>query len=212
MPHPFFDFRQGRPGIQLGGHTGHSDPFEPTGSDPVEVAHFRADIQRQAVKCDAVANGEADAAELVVIHPNAVIEWIPARRNAEIRDGSKHHFLQGHHQINNAKSRFLNIDDGVDDQLSGAVIGDVSSPLDLQELDMVIFQEMLGYGKIFASASAAHGQNRGVLNKEDNIPVQPIVMPGRHKLVLKPAGYFVRDQRKVCEETSHGICPVAAHW
>ena len=61
---------------------------------PREGSKVKIDIECQAVESDAVANGDADAAQLVVVHPDTMIARIASGGYPAILGQAQHQFLQ----------------------------------------------------------------------------------------------------------------------
>ena len=61
------------------------------------------------------------------------------------------------------------IDDGVADELSGAVIGDVAATVDLVQLDVARGELLVGGDDVFAMRVAAEGEDGEVLEQQQRV-------------------------------------------
>ena len=71
----------------------HTHPEQSAGIDPGKGGKIKVDIERQAVKGYAVANGDADAAEFLLTCPNPVIAGIAVGDNAACRSEADHYLF-----------------------------------------------------------------------------------------------------------------------
>jgi hypothetical protein len=61
------------------------------------------------------------------------------------------------------------VEDGVADELAGAVIGDVATAVDLVDFDAALGEELVGREDIGAAGVAAEGEDRRVFEEEERV-------------------------------------------
>ena len=96
--------------------------------------------------------------------------------HAEVLAGEDERFFHEADEVDRAEVRaFLagevaaQVEDGVADELAGAVIGDVAAAVDLVDFDLFLGEEFVGCEDVGAGAVAAEGENGWVLEEEERV-------------------------------------------
>ena len=127
------------------------------GDDPLEVAQVGGDVEREAVRGDALRDVDADGGDLLLRDaaagdgPDAGELADALREHAEVAAGADEDLFEQADEVDRAEVRALlagevaaQIEDGVADELAGAVVGDVAAAVDLVELDAALAEELVG--------------------------------------------------------------------
>ena len=113
------------------------------GAHTVEVA---VDVERHAVKAGAAANAQADAGELDPIHVDArriaAAGRFDAVPGAQVDDA----LFQAAHEIAHAQARAPQIDERVDHELAGSVVGHLAAAVDLDHRDVAGREQVFRLG------------------------------------------------------------------
>ena len=90
---------------------------------------------------DSMPDGNADAAELVAVTPDAATPRITLRNHAAIGSQAQHQLFKTRNVVGHGKLIGPQADYRIDDQLTRAVVGDVAAPLDLHHLNAMSGKE-----------------------------------------------------------------------
>ena len=93
----FFYFDQSHFPAGFLAETGHTYSGETAGIDPGKRREIQVDIEGQAVKGNTVADGNADAAEFFITHPDPVVAGVAVGDNPACRSQADHHLFQAMH-------------------------------------------------------------------------------------------------------------------
>ena len=96
-------------------------------NDHLEVAEISIHIQRESVACYPSRNSHSNRRDFFITYPNARKPYDAPAFNSVIRDRANQHFFEVAHVAMNVTAIRFEIDDGITDELTGAVIGDVSA-------------------------------------------------------------------------------------
>ena len=151
---------------------------------------------------DPVPDGDADAAELVVAAPDAAAPRITPRDHAAIGSQPQHQLFETGDMIGHGKMAGSQMDNRIDDQLTGTVIGDVPAPLDLHHLNTASSKEGFGNTQVFTAASPPEGEDCRVLGDQDRV-VLPSRQPCRNQLQLQFAHGLVVGKSEMAEPQPH---------
>jgi len=88
------------------------------------------------------------------------------------------------------------IEDGVADELAGAVVGDVPAAVDFVKGDTAAQEELIGGEDVGAAGVAAEGENRGVFEEEEGVLDVTGQAQGRD-LCLNAEGFVVGNAAEV---------------
>ena len=130
--------------------------------DGGEVA---ADVEGEAVHADPVADTDADGGDFSVDHPCAGEAFAAAGCDAEVGANFDQQVLEGAQVAMKVLTMVAEVEDGIADELAGAVIGGLAAAIDLDD----------GMGKMRGAAQAglvrgaANGVNRVVLEEQELI-------------------------------------------
>jgi hypothetical protein len=97
------------------------------GNDVLEIAQVGGDVQRETVRGDPSADVHADGADFAPAHPNAGQLGNAAGLDAEIGQRIDDGLLDGPDVSAHVALPFAQVQDGIADELAGAVIGDVAA-------------------------------------------------------------------------------------
>lgn len=118
--------------------------------DEVEVIHIRIKVDGQAVECDPSPDPDADGGDLcrliglevvLRIDPDAGGVGVGVGGDVVVREGGNDRGFEGADVFVDAESGGVEIDDGVGDELAGAVVGDIAASVGLVEGDALGFEE-----------------------------------------------------------------------
>ena len=93
--------------------------------NPFEVGHGKIDVQSHSMETDSLPDSQANTAKLFVTDPDTSIPGISRSLDAERFGNAEHDFFEHEDQFRDAESLTIQIQDGIDHHLAGAVIGDV---------------------------------------------------------------------------------------
>jgi hypothetical protein len=145
------------------------------GNDEVEVAEVGGDVEGETVGGDPAADVDADGSEFLFgdiagrLHPDAGFAGDAIGGEAEIGGGADHGLFEGADVPVNVAADGIDIEDGVADDLAGAMIGDVSSAVGFTELHIFLAEDIFGGEEIFLAGAAAECQDVGMLAKEEDV-------------------------------------------
>ena len=156
------------------------------GNDPGEVTEVGGDVEREAVGGDALCNMDADGGDLLFLHgaagvgPDAGAFADALGGHAEVLAGEDEGLLQEADEVDGTEMRAAfageiaaEVEDGITDELAGAVIGDVTAAVDLVDLDAFAGEQIVGGEDVGASGVAAEGQDGRVLHQEERVADGP---------------------------------------
>ena len=136
-------------------------------------------------------------AELLAAHPQAGQPLHAGRVNAVVGGRTHQHLLEVAHVAVHVASIRVQVDDGIADDLSGAVVGDVAAAAVFEHVDAACRERVRRRENVRASAVAAHAERQDVrmLDEEEQIadaPRAPVV----HERALQRQRIGIRDQAK----------------
>ena len=152
------------------------------GDDPVEVAQVGGDVQGEAVRGDALGDVDADGGDLLLA--NAAARQCPDAgefadalgRDAEVAAGADEGLFHQADEVDGTEVRATfagkvaaQVEDGVADELAGAVVGDVAAAVDLVELDAAAGEQFVGGEDVGAGGVAAEGENGRMLEQKERV-------------------------------------------
>src|SRR5450631_4510077 len=122
--------------LQLGPERGHAGILDAAGDDPVERGEVRGDVQREAVLGRLAADADADGDDLALRpvnrrrEPDTRTAWYAHGSQAVVGDGADERLLQAAYVVDHVHP-IRKRHDGIADELSGAVPGDLAAPVDV---------------------------------------------------------------------------------
>jgi hypothetical protein len=155
------------------------------GIDELKVTEVGGDVEGEAVGGDSAGDVDADGADfsfasragLLVVKaaPNAGesgdATGTDAVDSAEADEGFFHHADEVDWTEAAAAGvlKAAEIEDGVADQLSGAVVGDVAPAIDFVQGDTAAGQQFIRGKDVGSAGVAAEGEDRGMLEQKDGV-------------------------------------------
>lgn len=121
------------------------------------------------MKSDAVTDGDADAAEFSVPHPDPVIAGITPGNNPAFGCEVDHEFFQTAHILSHPKPRLAQVQYRIHHQLPWAVIGYITATFDMQQRYLPFPQEFLCHHQMLAATPSAEGEGVGVFGHQEDI-------------------------------------------
>jgi len=183
------------------------------GNDEVEVAEVGGNVVGEAVGGDPAADVYADGGEFFFgniarrLDPNAGFAGDAVGGDAEIGGGPDHGLFEGADVPVNVAADGIEIENGVADDLAGAVIGDVAATVGFAELDILLAQDIFGGEEIFLVGVSAERQNVRVFAEEEDV-VDDAGFSGGDKALQEGVGVGPGEEAEVgCEKGVH-----AGHW
>ena len=148
-------------------------PGDAARNDQIKVSQIGGHIVREAVRSDPAAQVHAKRRELFfaggVIHPNSVVGRDAASSHAEIGRGANHHFFELLDVPAHVAAMLREIQDGIADDLAGAVIGDVAAAIARMEGDVHLREQAFAGTQVFAFAIAAESDHVRMLAEQQDI-------------------------------------------
>ena len=140
------------------------------------------DVQREAMRGDALRDVDADGGNLLFGNassgecPYAGALADALSHDTEVAAGSDEGFFEQANEVHRTEVRaFLSreiaaqVDDGIADELAGAVIGDVAAAVNLVEFDALSHKEFVGREDVAAVRVATEGEDRRMLEHQERI-------------------------------------------
>jgi hypothetical protein len=145
------------------------------GNDKVEIAEVGGDVVSEAVGGDPAADVDADGGKFFFgyvaggLNPDAGFAGDAIGGDAEIGGGTDHGLFEGADVPVNVAANRIEIEDGVANDLAGAMISDVAAAICFAELYVFLAEDVFGGEKIFPAGVAAEGEDVGVLAEEEDV-------------------------------------------
>src|SRR6266581_1770061 len=170
----------------------HLDSGDSAGNDPLELGEVRRDVQREPMPRDPLLHVDPDAGDLPAPPPgpHAGVTRVPLGGYAEVGERVDQCLLQGAEIPVEIRLVAGQVDDGVADELSGPVEGNVTAALDLEHLDAVAADEMVRV------EVAAQRHYRGMLEEEEPVARQAPVDARLRERALPLERFGVRLRRQ----------------
>lgn len=145
--------------------------------------------------------------------PDAGSSGDPLGGNAEAAAGADEGFFKVTDVIDGAESRgeAMEIDDGVADELTGAVISNVASAVDFVDLDATVGEKIIRRQDVVATRVTAEGKDRRMLEEQEGVS-DAACMAGLDELLLKGERGGVVDSAKMDEVEDHLRCQQTKVW
>jgi len=116
--------------------------------DQIEVAQIGGDVVGEAVGSDPAADVDADGSEFFFrgsgLDPDARFTRDAIRGNTEVGGGTDHRFFEGADIPANIAFDFVEIEDGITDDLAWTVICDVTAATGDVEFDFLLTKDVFG--------------------------------------------------------------------
>jgi hypothetical protein len=168
--------------------------------DEIEIAEIGRDIVSETVGGDPAADVDADGSEFFFLgsglDPNAGFARDAVSGDAEIGGGPDHGFFEGAHVPAYVTLDFVEIEDGITDDLAWTMVGYVPAAIGGVEFDISLTENVFGSEEIRTVGVAAEGNNVSMLAEEENV-VDRIGFSGGDEVLLKGVGVGIGDEAKV---------------
>ena len=181
------------------------------GNDEVEIAEVCGDVEGEAVGGDPAADVDTDGGEFFFgdiagrLDPDAGFAGDPIGGDAEIGGGTDHGFFEGADVPVNIAADWIEIEDGIADDLAGAVIGDVATAVRFAELDIFLAEDIFGGEKIFLAGVAPESDDMGMFAEEEDV-ADSAGFAGSDDSLLEGVGVGPGKEAEVGdEEWRHGV-------
>ena len=176
-----------------------------TGNDEVEVAEVGGDVEGEAVGSYPAADVDADGGEFFLwdiarrMNPDAGFAWDAIRGDAEIAGGADHGLFERADVPVDVAADGIEIEDGVADDLAGAVVGDIAAAVGFAELDIFLTEDILGGYKIFLAGVAAEGEDMRMFAEEEDV-VDGVGFAGNDNALLEGVGVGPGEEANVADD------------
>lgn len=177
----------------------HTHPGKPTGIDPGKGLKINVNVQGQPMEGDSVANGNADAAQLLLANPDAMIPRISNRDNPTCRSQANHHLFEAMHIFGDTEPSLVQMQYRVQDQLPRTMVGDIATTLNVHQGDLPGGQKLLGDHEVLTAAAPAEGKGGRVLGDKEKIVYRLPRPSSFHQGQLQGIGRSIVDQAKIDE-------------
>ena len=135
---------------------------------------------------------DAQGGDFFVTHPDPAQFFNPPGCDSKPGNKADHGFFQMPYITGNAEMVQPDVENRIDDQLTGAVVRDVSAPVGQNDFDLS-FLENLGSEEILDLPRLAYGDDRRMLEKQKDI-LDFLPNPRLGQSVLQGKGFFIIDQ------------------
>jgi hypothetical protein len=175
------------------------------GNDQVKIAEVGGDVEGETVGGDPAADVDADGGEFFFgdiarrLNPEAGFAGDAMGGDAEIGGRADHDFFEGADVPVNVAADGIEIENGIADDLPGAVIGDVTAAIGFAELDIFLAEDIFGGEKIFLAGVAAEGEDVGMLAEEEDV-VDGAGFAGDGNALLEGVGVGPGEKAEVGDE------------
>ena len=174
-------------------------------NDEVEITKVGGDVEGEAMGGDPAADVDADGRKLFFgdvagrMNPDPGFAGDPIGGDAEIGGGADHGFFEGADIPVNVAADKIEIENGVADELAGAMIGDVAAAIGFAKLDIFLAQDILGGEKILLAGVAAKGEDVRMFAEEEDVVDGTGFARGDNTL-LKSVGIGPGEKAEVADE------------
>jgi len=176
--------------------------------DPFERLKIQRHIERQPVIARAAANAQADAREFGAVDVDPRCCARPARRHTQFGGVGDDGILERHDHLPNPERTALQVDERVHDELAGAVIGHLSTAVDLHHGNVPNGLKMLPIGV------EAEREHRRMFQEPNFIASRRVAFVG--KALHRPPSGLVGHQPEVADQRRFGhrsgACLTGLRW
>lgn len=174
------DLLHGRAGgPEPGGEAGDASTGEAAGNDEVEVVEVGGDIESQAVHGDPAPDAHPDGADFFAGVIFAGAQWgggpdtggarFAVGVDSEGSAGLDGGFFEKSDVVVESQAEEVEVEDGVDDELSRAVVGDVAAAIGVEKFDAQSLQEFRWRAQVAAGGGPARdGDDGWVMFDQEN--------------------------------------------
>jgi hypothetical protein len=118
------------------------------------------------MKADPSPDGNAEGSHFEVLHPNAAVLRITVSLNAEIGKNLYYNFFEQIDKPTDGEVSLSQMNDGIDDQLPGAMVGDISSSFNSLNFYSLRGQLFSVGQNVVLAATPTQGYDRFVLHQQ----------------------------------------------
>jgi len=184
----------------LGRDRRHPHRGDTAGNDEVEVTEIRRDVEGKAVPGDPIASMNADRRDLAIVDPDTGVRRAPRSRELVRRERLDEKFLNLALVPVQVALLLLQVDDGVADELSGPVKGDITAALDLEQLDALL-PEIFGRREhMSALGRSPERDDRRMLDEQQHVLVDAPGNPRARDFALEHERVGIRLPAKIDDE------------
>ena len=145
---------------------------------------------------DPTAQVHADGTDFSAADPNAGEALTAGGLDVGFGEGIDDHLFECADVGNDVALPIAEVEDGVDDELAGAVVGDIAAAVGVDELDARLREELFGGEEVFAMTVAAHGDDVRVFEEEKLVRDEAGFALG-HEFLLQGEGLAKGDAAQV---------------
>ena len=166
---------------------GHLPVGDAAGNNPLEIAEVGRDVEGEAMRSDTLRDMNADRGDLLLRYraacksPNASATADPLRGHAKIATGADEYLFEKADEIDRAEVRAAlareiatQVDDWIADKLARAMVGYVSTTIDLVDLHASTGEVLVRSKNVGARGVTAQSEHRGMLQEEQRVADAPL--------------------------------------
>ncbi len=139
------------------------------GDDETEMTHVGVYVERESVEGDPFVDADADGGHFGPVYPDAGKAFHAFAGQSVFTKHANDHFFEGAEIPPDGAAPVVEIEDGIGDELAGAVVGSVSSTIHFDNLDSFLGIAFLGEQEMFRVCIAPEGDYGGVFEQEQGI-------------------------------------------
>jgi hypothetical protein len=163
---------------------------KPAGDDQIEVGHIGIDVERQPVCRNAAGYVDTDGTELLTAHEDPPLLRNPIGNQPEVASDSDHALLENLNESSRTHSSAVEIDDGIEHDLTWPVIGHVTAPAHPSDLDTEL-SETRWIGDDVRRIAAVPQRDDWLVFEDDNGIWNLIAKPSELEVILEPEGLVI---------------------
>jgi len=179
-----------------------------TRNDEVEMTQVGRNVVGQAMRSDPTADVHANGGKFLFAvasgYPDAGFARNAVSGDTEIGTGTDHGFFESANVPSDISLDIGEVQNGIADDLPGAMIGDISTPVRDLEFYSLLPQNVFGGEKIRSVGIAAEGDDMGVFAEKENVMDGPGLASSDDPL-LQGKSVGVGDEAEVGNEAR-------GHW
>src|SRR5579871_745877 len=163
---------------------------QPARHDVPEVAQVCCVIQCKSMRSDPAADVNADGCDLLSLNPNAGAAQETLGLDAEFVQSVDNRLLHGPNIGDHVALPFSQIENGISDDLTGAMIGDVAAPIGGMKGNAGAAQDFFARQQIFGVPVAAERDDVRVLDDQELVGNElPLAL--LHQVLLYAEGFSI---------------------
>ena len=161
-------------------------PRKTTWNDQLKMLEIRLDVQGQSVHRTPTTQPNPHGTDLSIEfpaafrrHPDPGGLGIPFASDPVHRESADHRLLEEAEIGVDAQAQSVQVEDRIKDQLTGTVVGDVTTPIGLGKFDAERVQSLLVHKQVFSDTGAPGDRDHRRLVLELQDPHRPVaILPG----------------------------------